>query len=315
MIGRTLPLVALLLALAAAPLAWAAPPGAGCGARDLGEAIERAREAGGGPFRLGVECRADAGMRRLEVFPSGVAIWDRSSQIALGAETRAALLEALATHRFASLAERYGGPSGAQRGPLRVSCRVTLEIGGFTRSSVQFADGEQSAALAGLAAALLDRVAPLAKEGVTAADLADGLSKLASGALAPEAFELRFVRLPADGRGGPGSLLRLEGLEFATRAYEPGREIGAEETRALDRERFSALAATLVGARLAQLPVNLWSDEYLELEVGVLQHRQTVTARRFGRLGPGSDADARERFRAVVAALDALASTSAPTTP
>jgi hypothetical protein len=286
--------------------------GAEGGARDLGEAIERARAAGGGAFRLSVECRGDAGLRSLEVFPSGVAIINRASQVALAGETRAAVLEILAAHRFASLAERYGGRPEAQHGPLRVSCRVALEIGGLAKSSVQFADGEQSAALAAVAAALLDRVAPLAKDGVTAADLAEGLAKLASGALAPEAFELRFVRLPADGTGGPGSVLRVAGREVTKRAYEPGREIGAPESRDLERERFAALASALVEARPAELPVNLWSDEYLELEIGVLQHRRTILARRFGRLGPASDAAARERFRSLVVALDALAAPPAP---
>jgi hypothetical protein len=312
MIGRMVLAVAILPLLAAVLLAAVAVAGTEGGASDLGEAIERARAARGGPFRLSVECRGDAGLRRLEVFPSGVAIWNRSSQIALGAETRAALLETLSTYRFASFAERYGGRPGAQHGPLRVSCQVALEVGGFAKTSIQLADGEQSSALAALAAALLDRVAPLATEGVAAADLAEGLAKLASGALAPEAFELRFVRLPADGTGGPGSVLRGAGREVTTRAYEPGREIGAGQVRAIEPVRFASLAASLFAAGFSELPVNLWSDEYLEVEVGVLQHRRTVIARQFGRLGPASDAAARERFRSVVAALDALAAPPAP---
>ena len=274
----------------------------------LAGAIAAARDAGPGPFGLRVDSTGAAGHRSLEVFPSGVAIWNGRAQLRLAPAQRSALLEALLAGGFPSLEPSYGGRPGAapEHAALRVVRRVVLEIGGLSASSVQLAEGEQSPKLERLAEALLDLVAPLAGDGITADDLGDGLAKLAAGVLAPETFTLRFVELPPPGSEAAGSILRL-GQGTATRqSYTPGREIGEPVSLKLSDEQLDAVFAALRAAEPSTLPVNLWSDAHLELELAVLEHRRTVVARPFSRLSPEALGEAQQRFEKLVAALQEL---------
>jgi hypothetical protein len=268
----------------------------------MAAALEAADGQDPPPYHLIVHRTDDAGQRSLELFPSGVAIWDHRVQITVPPAVRASLLEILRERKFAGLAPSYGGKRTpeAKEAALRVSCRVALELDGLEKSSVQLADGEQSAELAALADALLDRVEPLAAKGVAAEDLDDGLRKLAESKLAAEAFHLRFVRLPKEGDGEIFSM--RDGLE-SRKAYAPGRHIGDESVSEITSERLAAVVEALLDADVASLPVNLWSDEHVEVEVGVLGHRTTVIGRDFGRLASEKDSDAGKRFAALVAFL------------
>lgn len=280
----------------------------------VARAIAAAREAGPGPFGLRVDSTGAAGHRSLELFPSGVAIWNGRAQLRLAPALRGALLEALLAGGFASLEPSYGGRPGAppERAALRVVRRVVLEIGGLSASSVQLAEGEQSPKLEGLAEALLDLVAPLAKDGITADDLGDGLAKLATGVLAPETFTLRFVELPPRASEAAGSILRLGQGTATFQSYAPGREIGEPVSHELSDKQLAAVVAALRAAELPTLPVNLWSEAHLELELAVLEHRQSLVARPFSRLSPEALGEAQQRFEKLVAALQELRSSLAP---
>jgi hypothetical protein len=157
-----------------------------------------------------------------------------------------------------------------------------------------------------LAEALLDLAAPLTEAGTGAADLGDGLSKLAAGALAPETFQLRFVALPPPGSPEAGSILRIAAGTATRQAYAPGLEIGEPVPLALDAERWAELLAVLLAADLPTLPLNLWAEGQLELEVAVLEHRQTVIARPFRRLSPADRGPAQLHFEALAAVLQAF---------
>ncbi len=282
------------------------------GSNELAAALEAARGAEPPRYHLIVHRTDDAGQRSFEVFPSGVAIWNHRAQITLPPAVRASLLEILRKGRFADMAPSYGGKRTPEVGEaaLRVSCRVALELDGVEKSSVQLADGEQSAELAALADALLDRVEPLAAKGVTADDLDDGLRKLAGGNLAAEVFRLRFVWLPED---GDGEILSMrDGLE-SRKAYSPGRRIGDETVSELDSDRLTATVEALLEADVASLPVNLWSAEHVELEVAVFGHRTSVIGRDFSRLASDEQSEAQKRFRRLIAFLRDDDSASAPT--
>jgi hypothetical protein len=279
----------------------------------LARTIAAARDAGPGPFDLRVDSTGAVGHRSLEVFPSGVAIWNGRAQLRLAPAQRSALLEALLAGGFPSLEPSYGGRPGAapERAALRVVRRVVLEIGGLSASSVQLAEGEQSTKLERLAEGLLDLVAPLAGDGVTADDLGNGLAKLATGVLAPETFTLRFVELPPPGSEAAGSILRVSQGTATRQSYTPGREIGEPVSQDLSDEQLGALVAALRAAGLSTLPVNLWSDDHLELELTVLEHRQSLVARPFSRLSPEALGEAQQRFEKLVAALQDVRSSLA----
>ncbi|HMB52087.1 MAG TPA: hypothetical protein VKU40_02140 [Thermoanaerobaculia bacterium] len=286
-------------------------------------ALESARDDGT-PFHLVAQCTDEKGNRSLEAFPRGVAIWNRSAQLELAAPVRRALVDTLLTHGFAAMEPTYGGKArqpGAEDEPqpmegavegeeageaaLRVRCRLVFESGDVAKTSIQQAQGEQSKELTGLIASLLDRVAPLAAEsGIGAADLADGLDKLAAGQLAPETFWLRFVRLPDD--GGTGRIVFVERQTLTTRRYAPKRELGDPESDALAAERFTALVESLRSADLTSMPTNLWSEDQLDLEVHVLDREATVLARPFSRLKAAAGeerGEAQKRFDTLVGFL------------
>jgi hypothetical protein len=212
--------------------------------------------------------------------------------------TRAALLEALGNSDFANFAPRYGGrPEATEGAALRISCRIELEIAGLEKSSVQLVDGEQSRPFLALAGELLDLVEPVARaEGLGADDLEDGLSKLVEGQLTPEAFELRWVRLPAQGSGSSGSILRVEAGQLSRQAYTPGRELGEILSDALDPHRLLEVATAVHHAAFWNWPRNLWSETYVELEIRVLNHRHSVSARPFNGMSSTSLGETQAQF-------------------
>jgi hypothetical protein len=288
-------------------LLMAATPGAAVGdeAAESGEiaaALEAARDAETPRFHLIVHRTDRSGQRSLEVFPSGVGIWNGRAQISLPPEARASLLEILRGRGFAAMAPSFGGkvPPSLEQAALRVTCRVALEIGGLEKTSVQLADGEQSAELAALADDLLDRAEPLAAEGVTAESLDDALAKVASGVLAAEVLRLRLMWLPA---AGDGEILTMRNGRESRRLYDPGRRIGEAKETELSGERVATVAKALLDCDVSTLPVNLWSGDHVELEVGALGHRTTVIAREFSRLAGDPPGEARARFSRLVAAL------------
>ena len=307
-------LVVLLFLGSAADSAVAGdgPPGEGGSQEEsvLVEALRAAHDAPGGPFHLLVGCADEQGFRSLEVFPGGVAVWNGRSQVELPTAVRVAMLDTLIRRDFPSLEASYGGREepGSPKAALRIICRVVVDIDGRHKSSVQLADGEQSPELGALAGELLDLAAPLAASGIVADDLGEGLAKVAAGTLAPETFGLRFVQLPEPGSDGTGSILRIEDGVISRQPYAPGRSVGEAVTVDLEGDDFTALESAIRKAGPETLPVNLWSEAYLEIEVRVLQHRRSIMARPFSRLSGQKGGEAQQRFDRLVAALRGIGS-------
>ena len=300
--------VLLFLGSAAGPAAVGEPTAGEGGSQEapgLVRALETARDAPGGPFHLLVDCSDEEGFRGLEVFPRGVAVWNGRSQVEFPTAVRVALLETLIRRNFPSLEASYGGREepGSPKAALRIICRVVLDIDGRHKSSLQFADGKQSPELGALAGELLDLAAPLAATGIVADDLSDGLAKVAAGTLAPETFGLRFVQLPEPGSDGTGSILRVEDSVISRQPYAPGRSVGEAVKVDLEGGDFTALVSAIQKAGPETLPVNLWSEAYLEIGVSVLQHRRSIMARPFSRLSGQEGGEPQQRFDRLVAAL------------
>jgi hypothetical protein len=246
---------------------------------DFGQALQRALGDDGLPLALDVACSEPGGRRALRLFPSGVFTWNGERQARVDAETRRALLQALAAADFAAFEERYGGkPTGEMGAPIMVLCRIAATVDGVSKSSMQDANGERSQRFMALAKTLLALAQPLGAAGVTAASLGEGLDKLASGELAPEALELHFLYLPADGEE-MGAILGLSGGELGRRAYRPGVEVGEERRRPLTEKDLRALLAALSAADLAGMPARVPAPDVYRLQLQLLQHQRLIEGR------------------------------------
>ena len=269
----------------------------------LTAALVAARDQPQTPFRLDVNCSDESSNRALVVYRGRIGVWGGDRQVVIGDATREGLLTRLLDAGFPSFEARYGGRSRAprQEAPLRVTCRVHLELGGLSKTSVQLLEGAQSEALLSLAMGLLDDVEPLTANGVAPADLEDGLTKLANGELAGEALSLRLTALPSTPEGEDGYILRIEDGRLSRQVYAPGRVIGTPELRPLTECGRDEAVAALRGAAVWELPGNLQRNPATELSVAVLGHRTTIIAR------PGfSPASARDQagFEHLIELLD-----------
>ena len=274
----------------------------------LNAAIDARREMAEPDYRLEVLCTDKNGKRAMSVYPSGTVIWDNKTQVVLPSDARVALLDIIRERDFASMAPSYGGKAkGPQNAALKIRCRVALDVGAATKSSIQELDGEQSPLVDGLANALLDRVEPLVAEGMTATDLNDGLQKLNGGALRPEALQLRFVQLPAD-KKGMGVIYSIDGGMTSRQDYAPGRKVGDPAKAVVEEATLSSVTSALLAADLGSMPVNLRAGQHVEVDVRVLGHGRTVIARNFAlRTGADDHAAQQQRFDALLAELRKLA--------
>lgn len=266
-------------------------------------ALSAARVDTSVPFGLEAACRDEGRHRVALVFPSGVGVWDRTVEVRVDGSIRKALIDDLLDAGFARFESRYGGQDKPEKAeaPLRILCRITVEAGGLAKTSVQALYGEQSAALAALAGSLLDRLEPLAAEGVTAGNLEEALGMLARGALAPETLVLRLLRLPPGSQGeASGEIVRLDGLRGSRQAYSPGRVVDAPQAAPTSPAAAARIAVAAAEAGFTTLPVNVFGTGYTELEIEVLGHARTVIARDFMRAAAGDES---ARFERLVEAI------------
>ncbi|HBL28279.1 MAG TPA: hypothetical protein DD490_15700 [Acidobacteria bacterium] len=309
-----LPLLGVLPSCALAP-ARARPGGAG-GAAAPNAAFSRALEtalARGAwqDLRIEAECRDEEvlRLRSLLLLGGGVGIWNQERQLAVPRERLLAALALLHDAGFAALRESYGG-KGTGRGPawgVEMICRVRAVLDGEVWQSVQLSQGEQSAGLKQLAQSLLALGKELAPAGVSAASLDDGLAKIARGELAPETLTLQLLRQDEDPAVLEGGwILRIEGgwgqvsHQSAATAWTTPRRI------LLPREEIATLAGRLAAAQVEELPANLYSSWYQDVEIRVLNRRRSLLARRFAGLTPESLGASQVRFNEITALLEAV---------
>jgi len=274
----------------------------------LAASLQKAANDPESPFYLQVNCTDQKGIRSLELFSGGAAIWNRRSQIMLSAPARSALLKTLIERGFPTFEDSYGGRERPEKtkAAARISCRIRVEIDNLRKSSVQQAGGEQSKQLTGLAAELLDQVEKFTDSALIPENLQDALDKLSEGQLAPQCLRLRFVDLPARDNNAPGSILRLIGGEISRQAYIPGQVVAEPVSESLGQEQYVKLLAGLQKAQLPSIPGNLWSDDQLEFEVQVLGFKKVVLARRFTRFDAKANEPAQQRFDALLLVLREL---------
>lgn len=285
------------------------PAGAGDPGRveGLGTALERALATRTIPpdFRAEVGCRQEGRWRSALFFASGVGIWDERVQFALPPPRLLELLRAFAAADFSNLPPLFGEQRRDPRTPqgqgLREICRVALTLEGESKLVQQLERGEQSETLGALAEELLGAARAAAADGVRAASLTEGLEKLASGDLAPEALHLVLQRREGSPAAGPARVLRLRGAEAAVEML--GQD-GAVSSRQIPEALFRRLVDALLEARFVELPGNLYAPGYTDLLAEVLGHRHEVQAREFA--GGEPEPEELERLRQILAAAEEI---------
>lgn len=261
----------------------AASTGAAGESGSFEDALVRALDDSSAPLAVTVNCTDEQGIRSMQSYPGGVVIWGREWQARLDEGARTYILQELLRAGFADFEPHYGGKSKPDKAeaPLQVMCRIVVKVAGHSKSSVQEVYGERSEALLALADALLDRVQVLESEGIRAKSLDDGLAKIGSGTLAPEALTLIYTYLPAGDPENAGMIVEIEGGRMTRKAYRPGSGPGEPFTSELAGNALEKLVDALGAARIDELPFNLVAEDIHQLEVQVLAHRHATVARPF----------------------------------
>lgn len=258
-------------------------------------------------LRIESECRDDAGdLRSAELFGTGVGIWNRERQFAVPRERLLGVLEAARRAGFGAMPESFGG-KGAPKMRLEMICRVQIALDGEEKQSYQLSEGRQSPELEELAGRILAVAAELGPSGVAASSLDDGLDKIARGELAPEALTLQLQRQAEDPEAAEGGwILRIEDGGAQVSFYTPAGGWTEPRYVRLSPEEAAGLARQLAAARPEDLPGNLYSTWYQDLEIRVLNRRKALQARRFASLTPETHGERQKRFDRIIAALEAL---------
>jgi hypothetical protein len=273
--------------------------------RALADAIAHpaSREA----LRLDVECTRDGRLPAVAIFGRGVAIWEHKRQFELSSQQVTTLLREVRDSNFARFPESFG-ESSERDAALKVTCSIAVDTGGARKQVVQFEKGRQSGELRKLADRIYALCEPAARRGVEASDLEDGLAKIASGTLAPETLDVMLHRKPELNAGTPtgGFLLRLSGRALTLRDFDAATGYAAPRAASLDPAELRRLAGELASRRPGRLPANLWTTDYTDLEISVLDQRVAVQARQFTGMTHATGGESQVDFDAVVATLEAL---------
>lgn len=291
----------------------------------IGPALEKriAGKAKLDDVRVDVAWSRDDGMTSARVYGDGVGIWNRQAQFRLPKEKVLALLKTLRAAKFGAMPDWFGESEG-EEGP-RLKGRIEVVAGPISKSVIQLFEGDQSEEFAALAQKLLEVCVEPARAGVGATSLADGLQKVATGELAPQALAVTVQRRSAASPGSDdaGFIVHLEGRRVLAETLPAGKIVAPPKVLTLPKADFRELAKLLAESKAAEIPLNVYGTEYTDLELGVLRWSRAISARRFLNMNPTSKGEAQvafdrlfEAFRAVNERArkegESVASSSAP---
>jgi hypothetical protein len=259
------------------------PPAPDALAKPLSERISGKRKLGD------VELDLLWGKQNARVYGTGIGICDNAYQIPVSRSEIVALLEAVRAARFGAMPDRFGGEeeeNERQGGDIpQMRGRLEVRLGPVSKSVLQMQGAEQSKELEALATRILKACDGAPKRGVGASSLEDGLAKLASGKLSSEAFEALVQRREKSSGSRDASvnwILRIEGRDATGRRMPGGRTPDAPRKLTLSEKQFQNLVALLSSNDVGSLPPSVYTAEYTDLRVKVLNREKVVSGRRFG---------------------------------
>lgn len=307
--------------------------------RALDQALERRSWQ---DLRLDAQCLEDGQFLSTRLLGTGVGIWNHERQFAVPRERLLDLLAALHSSGFGAMRDshheeeereerkreerarrEHGGREGAverEQGGWEeeeeeekeeeewvAPCHLRVRLDGVEQRSEELSMERQLAEVMDLARQVLATGSELGPSGQTAASLEDGLGKIVRGELAPETLSLQFQRQPdtPDLREGTW-LLRVEDSRAEISFFAPETGWTEPQRVSLSREDVAGLARRIAIARPTDLPVNLHSSWYEDLQIQVLNRKAIFQARGFASLSPETHGARQKRFEEIVAALEEL---------
>lgn len=268
------------------------------GQRPLSEV--RLEIVGGRPNRQG-----------LVVYGSGVGIWNQEKQFVLAPEEHKELLRRIVAAGLFEMPERPRPERSAEPSPNApvIVRAVAVRVGELERIVAQNDRVWTSPALEALVAELFDLCEKYASEGTGAATLIDGLRKIAQGKLALETLQVVLsippVAAGAVGGAESGVLVVLDGGVLTRTEQTPG-SAGVAVTVPVTGERLRSLVTELAESGLEKLPVNLYRQRYVDLNVRVLGRARSVQARKFVGMDPAKQPAQRAALEKVIQSILAL---------
>ena len=260
--------------------------------------------------KIEVACWKESEFRSAKVFGRGIGIWNRSGQFSLTSDQVRHLLKMIHDSDFAteqSESVEVGGP----RTPfaIKVLCDLTLSISGSNYGEKQLDREKEKPKLTALANMILDFCEQPAQSSIRAASLGEGLDQIRKGRLAPETLSLLFHRKPPLGVSGgsrEGVLLQLAGRELQVQSFVPGEGYSSPLVRRLNHAEVLELVSYLIETRAHEFPPNLYSTDYTDLTVSVLNWERKVQAQRFSGMTRDTHGDRQVQFERLVEFLKAL---------
>lgn len=323
--GARILILTAFLALAGAPIAVGTPasggPPEGSSPRsddpaDVPEVrarLARLLETGGSieAARVEVSCLDESRFRRVELFGSGIGIWDRAGQFPVSQGEFRRILGFIqesdfATRPPATESSEFSEPDFA----LKILCSVSLDIADASHTEQQLNKEKRKEELYRLADRILDECEGLASTALRPASFEEALDLLAAGRLAPQTFSLVLHRKPLVGRskeGDTGLLLRLNGPELRVQQFHPGTGYSEATGRRLDASEVHQLAERLRSMHIDSFPANLYADEYMDLSFHLLRWQKKVQAQRFSGMTRSTNGPRQVQFDELVEALSKLA--------
>jgi hypothetical protein len=277
------------------------------------EALERAAKGEWQGLHLLTRCPSSRRLDALEVFGSGVAVWNSARQFRLPVEEIRRILSVLKDAGFGAMPPAYGGEPGSlkhspkvPKAGAEVTCQISLELDGEVKTVVQLRKGDQSREFRDLASAVLELSRSHAQHGVSPTGLEDALARVARGELAPELLSLSIQRKPMGGQRGEGRHLTLRRQTAETRPMTETAATTEVHRRQLAAEEVRSLAELLRRCDFAGMPANLWSETYTDLDVSVMRWRKSIQARQFAGMGPGDRGAQQKAFDLLLEGLTEL---------
>ena len=259
-------------------------------------------------LRIDSDCQDSTQLpRSIRLYGTGVGIWNGRRQFAVSRESLLGLLAELDRARYSRMRESAEEDEGEGEEEMEMTCRVQIALDGTEKQAQVTLEGDRPPALKVLA----DRILAVGEEpgpsGSAAESLEDGLGKVARGELAPEVLTVQLLRQPENPRSGEsGWMLRVEGAEARLSQISPDTGWSQPRRVRLSAAEVADLARTIAAARPWDLPGNLYSPWYQNLEMGVLSRTKSIQARQFARMTPETHGEKQQRFDRLVAVLEAL---------
>ena len=241
-------------------------------------------------LRIGIDGFLDDGVRSLTVYGRGLGAWNNELQIELSKKQVRKCLKLLEKYEFLSMPERIGSEEPADpRGRVpaegtQLIRSVTLVIAGMSQTVEQDNKAPESAPFREMVAEIVNVCRPSSSTGIASSDLADGLKKIADGALAPELLKISCnapqLRSLTDQKG-QGWILHLSHGVLTVTPQSLAHGVGVPAGRTLTPPEIRNLARLLVTEEAASWPANLNLPGYLQLSIRVLNRHTDVMARQF----------------------------------